>query len=443
MAGQVEVEPAVAEGPRPGGCRCSGRRSTITPPGFSSRAASRIASPGSGRCSSECQRTTAAKVAVALDLGERLVAEVGAVGVALEADGLAARCACRASISVPSPAPTSRIGPGGAITSIRAASRPRVRRRIASPARQKRCPAVGPVPVAIGRVELLGSGAGSVVAGAAGGAEGQPGRRRSARSSSAAPHQTQAGAARRRAAVVTIGSRQTATRRGLASRSVVAQVEVVGGRSPRRAGRRPAGAARASSRRGAASPSSGPARRSRSGSNREQPVERRAFLVEDLHVARRSRRCRAISTSPKRAAAEGAQLARSRTRGSGKGSMISSGRPKVSRFGVTKIATPSPLEHPRDLGEDALGVGHVLERLDREHRGELAVGERQVAHVGDDRLAILAFERARLDVDADRLARREQVVAVADAAAEVEHPSRREVPARPARRRRRGAARSD
>ena len=104
--------------------------------------------------------------------------------------------------------------------------------------------------------------------------------------------------------------------------------------------------------------------------------------------------------------------------------MISSGRPNVSRFGVTKIATPSGSQHPRDLGDDALGIGHVLERLDREHRGELAVGERQLAHVGDDRLALLAGERAGVDVDADGLARREQVVAVADAAAEVEHAAR-------------------
>ena len=45
---------------RPAGCRCSGTATTTTPPGASRRAAWRIASPGSGRCSSECQKMTAA-----------------------------------------------------------------------------------------------------------------------------------------------------------------------------------------------------------------------------------------------------------------------------------------------------------------------------------------------------------------------------------------------
>ena len=51
-------------------------------------------------------------------------------------------------------------------------------------------------------------------------------------------------------------------------------------------------------------------------------------------------------------------------------------------------------------------------------------------------------ERPGVDVDADGLARGEQLVAVADAAAEVEHAARRQEPVRRARRRRRGAARS-
>ena len=104
--------------------------------------------------------------------------------------------------------------------------------------------------------------------------------------------------------------------------------------------------------------------------------------------------------------------------------MISSGRPKVSRFGRDEDRDAARLEDPRGLGDDALGIGHVLDRVHREHRGELAVGERQRPHVGHDRLALLAGQRARVDVDADGLARRQQVVAVADAAAEVEHACR-------------------
>ena len=81
---------------------------------------------------------------------------------------------------------------------------------------------------------------------------------------------------------------------------------------------------------------------------------------------------------------------------------------------------PAGLQDPRGLGDDPLGIGHVFERLHREHRGELAIAERQLAHVGDDRLALLAGQRRRIDVDPDGLARRQQVIAVTDAAAEVE-----------------------
>ena len=62
----------------------------------------------------------------------------------------------------------------------------------------------------------------------------------------------------------------------------------------------------------------------------------------------------------------------------------------------------------------------MLEALHREDRGERAVVEGQLAHVGDDRLALLPAQRPGVDVDADRLPPAEQVVAVADPAAEIE-----------------------
>jgi hypothetical protein len=78
-------------------------------------------------------------------------------------------------------------------------------------------------------------------------------------------------------------------------------------------------------------------------------------------------------------------------------------------------------QHSGGLGERAVGVRHVLDRLHRQHRVEAARGEGQVAHVGHDGLAVLAAERPRIQIDADGLARREQVVGVPHAAAEIEH----------------------
>ncbi len=79
------------------------------------------------------------------------------------------------------------------------------------------------------------------------------------------------------------------------------------------------------------------------------------------------------------------------------------------------------LEHPRDFGEDPLGSGTCSSDWTDSTEAKLPAGTAG-PHVGDDRLAVLAVQRAGVEVDADRLARREQVVAVADAAAEVEHP---------------------
>ena len=102
--------------------------------------------------------------------------------------------------------------------------------------------------------------------------------------------------------------------------------------------------------------------------------------------------------------------------------MISSGRPKVSRFGVTKTATPAWLQHPRRLGDHPLGVGYVLDAWLGDDRAEAGVLEGQLPHVGDHRLPLLALQAPRVDVDPDGLPRGEPVVAVTDAAAQVENP---------------------
>ena len=107
--------------------------------------------------------------------------------------------------------------------------------------------------------------------------------------------------------------------------------------------------------------------------------------------------------------------------------MISSGRPSVSRFGVTNTATPSSSSTRAASATTRSGSGTCSSDCTESTEAKLAVGERQRAHVGDDRLALLPRERVRVDVDADGLARREQVEAVADAAAEVEHAARAEL----------------
>jgi hypothetical protein len=83
------------------------------------------------------------------------------------------------------------------------------------------------------------------------------------------------------------------------------------------------------------------------------------------------------------------------------------------------------LEHARDLGHGALRVGHVLDRLDRDHRGEARVRERQRAHVGHHGLAVLAREGGGVDVHRHGLARRQQRGRMARAGADVEHTTAR------------------
>ena len=148
VARHVEVQPLVAEGLRLHAA-LFGTAMTTTPPGRSRRAAWRMASPGLGRCSSECQKTTAAHSPLTSSSGSSLRSS----RVGFRSRPVASRpSARRASIETcPSPAPTSSTGPAGAISSIRAACRPRsaaedgVGAEVEAPLR------VGSVPVAVGR----------------------------------------------------------------------------------------------------------------------------------------------------------------------------------------------------------------------------------------------------------------------------------------------------
>ena len=185
----------------------SGTATTTTPPGASRRAAWRIASPGAGRCSSECQNTTAAH--------SPSISSIGSWRRSSRAAARSSPVAARprrasASISVPSPAPTSRTGPGGAIASSRAGQAPaRAAQQLVAedaepPARLR------PVPRAVGAAQLL---------------VGRPGvdRRRAARRAADppaadGPRSARAAPRTRRTHASRSGDEQTATRSSAASR---------------------------------------------------------------------------------------------------------------------------------------------------------------------------------------------------------------------------------
>ena len=65
------------------------------------------------------------------------------------------------------------------------------------------------------------------------------------------------------------------------------------------------------------------------------------------------------------------------------------------------------LEHSGHFGDDAFGVGDMLDRLHRKDRGKARRPEGQLSHVSDDRLAILPGQCTRVDIDANSLARRQ------------------------------------
>ena len=66
--------------------------------------------------------------------------------------------------------------------------------------------------------------------------------------------------------------------------------------------------------------------------------------------------------------------------------MISSGRAKVSLFGVTKIAVPWGSSTRATSLSTFRGSGHVLDGLHGQHGSEAAGDKRDRAHVRHDRL---------------------------------------------------------
>ena len=76
VARDVEVEPARRRTPPPAGCRCSGPRRRSRRPGEAGGPPRGSRRPAPGRCSSACQRITAAQVPSPSTCVERLVAEV-------------------------------------------------------------------------------------------------------------------------------------------------------------------------------------------------------------------------------------------------------------------------------------------------------------------------------------------------------------------------------
>ena len=110
--------------------------------------------------------------------------------------------------------------------------------------------------------------------------------------------------------------------------------------------------------------------------------------------------------------------------------MISSGRPSVSRFGVTKTATPSGSSTRAASARTRSGSGTCSSDCTESTDAKLPSANGSARMSATDRLAVLPGERCRVEVDADGLARREQVEAVADAAAEVQHAARARAPAR-------------
>ena len=119
-----------------------GIATTITPPGHQQRAARSSAAPGSGRCSSECQKTIAAQ--------RPLTRQLGGPRRRGESSGAPARPprgrGRRGVEQRPVTGPHVEDRPGGAIWSRRTASRPRRRRSTRSPSPQNARRSAGTSP---------------------------------------------------------------------------------------------------------------------------------------------------------------------------------------------------------------------------------------------------------------------------------------------------------
>ena len=229
MARHVEVEPAVAERRAPGGCRCRAPRSTITPPGCSSRAASRIAVAGLGqvleRVPEDDRRPLALDLARAARRGcparRRVALQPGRLAAAARA---ARRSACRRR--------RRRRAPGRAARSRRSGRR--AGRACGRGSRRRRTRSGGPggpVPVAVGGGELAV-------------ARPRVGRRRAARRAAGPPARAgrRSVRARRRTRRRRRDQRASSGRRQIAqTSSASSSPSVARARSPRARSRRRAG----------------------------------------------------------------------------------------------------------------------------------------------------------------------------------------------------------
>ena len=412
---QVEVEPPVAEA-RAWRLSLLGTAIATTPPGRAGeppRGSPRRGAAGA-RASARRRRPPSCRPSISSSGSSRRSSRAGrAPGPSRRGPG-----ARRASRRVPSPAPTSSTGPGGAIRSIRhgeqsagpaqdgVASRSEAASGAAGTSRRRRRRARLVGPRVGGRRAARGSGSGRALG-------------RSRRVGSAP------GAGRwdalplldgRRALIYTGRRRQTAQTSSASaspsSRSSKSSGSIAAARGSSRAG---AGGA-ASGRRAAACPHRHEAPQAQRVPG-ERALEGGPLLVEELHVAIGEPNSPRISTSSKSRAQRAAAPAVELDVVVGIDDLVRA--PQGEAVGRDEHRDAAGLEHALDLGDHPLGIGDVLERLHREHGGEGAVGERQRAHVGDDRLAVLTARAPR------RCRRRpsraaEQVVAVTDPAAEVE-----------------------
>ena len=151
----------------------------------------------------------------------------------------------------------------------------------------------------------------------------------------------------------------------------------------------------------------------------QDPRERIALLVEQLHVARRPEQPEHVDVG-KRELAQATQLA-------GVELHVVVGVDDLVReaecqtVGRHECRHAILFEHASGFANRPFGVGDVLQGLHRNDRCEGSIVERQVAHVRHDRLPALTRERLGVDVDPDGFTRCQHVIAVADAATEIQN----------------------
>ena len=419
MAGDVEVEPAIAEDPRLEAAGVRDGDAIRTPPGSQQPGRLPHRRARARHVLERVPEDHRGPAVAALDLLDREVEEVGSRARRARARSprgrapRARRAGCRRRRRRRGSAPAAR-------SSSRrpASSAARPRRGCASPGEVEAPPPVrGPVPAAVGGLELglvgPGVGGGRAALRARG-----PARRAGRRSASnGAPHQTHASAGFISAARGR--SRQTSS---ASVEAVGAELEVVGvdrggprvlvAAMPVAASRRRASAWPASARAGAAAADRGRAARSR-----VVPLG-----VEDLHVALRAEDAADLDPLEVRLAERSQLLGVELDVVVGVDDLVGPAEGQPVR-GDEDRRRPSGSSTRQTSARTRSGSGTCSSDWTESTDGERAVVEGQLAHVGDDGLAVLAVQGPGVEVDADRLARREQVIAVADAAAEIEHPA--------------------